>query len=227
MAQHEVFLTGGTGFLGRSLAAELMRRGHRVRALARPGSESRIVRGCEVVHGDALRAETYAAKIGAADTFVHLVGVAHPSPNKAAEFRAIDLPSCREAVRAAEQAGVRHIVYLSVARPAPMMREFQAVRAEGERMVIESGIPASFVRPWYVLGPGRQWPIVLKPFYALARAYPPTRESAIRLALVTLEQMTQTLAWAVENPPERLQIFDPPQIKAGGPCETSRETTMA
>ena len=65
MAQHEVFLTGGTGFLGRSLAAELLRRGHRVRALARPGSESRVVQGCEVVHGDALRAETYAANIGA------------------------------------------------------------------------------------------------------------------------------------------------------------------
>jgi uncharacterized protein YbjT (DUF2867 family) len=227
MAQHEVFLTGGTGFLGRSLATELLRRGHRVRALARPGSESRIVQGCEVVHGDALRAETYAANIGAADTFVHLVGVAHPSPSKAAEFRAIDLPSCREAVRAAGQAGVRHFVYLSVARPAPMMREFQAVRAEGERMVIESGIPASFVRPWYVLGPGRRWPVVLKPFYALARAYPPTREGAIRLALVTLEQMTQTLAWAVENPPERLQIFEPPQIKQGGQWKANWPQTVA
>ena len=97
-----------------------------------------------------------------------------------------------------------------------MMREFQAARAEGERMVTESGIPASFVRPWYVLGPGRRWPVILKPFYALAQAYPPTRESAIRLALVTLEQMTQTLAWAIENPPERLQIFEPPQIKQGG-----------
>src|SRR5271157_1997099 len=119
MSQREVFLTGGTGFLGRSLAAELLRRGHRVRALARPASESRIVQGCDVVHGDALRAETYAANIGAADTFVHLVGVAHPSPRKAKEFRSIDLPSCREALRAAVQAGVRHFVYFSVARRHP------------------------------------------------------------------------------------------------------------
>jgi uncharacterized protein YbjT (DUF2867 family) len=130
-------------------------------------------------------------------------------------------------VQAAKQAGVRHFVYLSVARPAPMMREFQAVRAEGERMVIESGIPASFVRPWYVLGPGRQWPIILKPFYALARAYPPTREAATRLALVTLEQMTQTLAWAVENPPERLQIFEPPQIKLGGEWKSNQSQPVA
>ena len=78
-----VFLTGASGFIGRELAAELLRRGHRVRALVRPGSESRVAEGCEIVHGDALQAQTYAASIGAADTFVHLVGVAHPSPSKA------------------------------------------------------------------------------------------------------------------------------------------------
>ena len=227
MARHDVFLTGGTGFLGRSLAAELLRRGHRVRALVRPGSESRVVEGCEIVHGDALRAETYTANIAPADTFVHLVGVAHPSPSKANEFRAIDLVSCREAVSAAKQAGIQHFVYLSVARPAPMMKEYQAVRAEGEHMITESGIPATFVRPWYVLGPGRSWPIVLQPFYALARLFPATREGANRLALVTLEQMTQTLAFAVEHPAERIQIFEPPQIKLGGQVLDSRRPATA
>jgi uncharacterized protein YbjT (DUF2867 family) len=227
MAHHDIFLTGGTGFLGRSIAAELLRRGHRVRALVRPGSESRVVQGCEVVHGDALQADTYTANIEAADTFVHLVGVAHPSPSKTAEFRAIDLASCREAVRAAQREGVPHFVYLSVARPAPMMREYQAVRAEGEWMIMEAGIRASFVRPWYVLGPGRRWPVVLKPFYALAQLFPPTREGATRLALVTLEQMTQTLAWAVENPPKQLQIFGPPQIRQAGQWTANRQPTLA
>ena len=216
MAQRQVFLTGATGFLGSSLAAELLRREHRVRALVRPGSEERVVPGCEIVHGDALRAESYAENIGGAETFVHLVGVAHPSPSKAEEFRKIDLASCREAVNAAKSAGVRHFVYLSVARPAPMMKAYQAVRAEGESLVLASGIPATFVRPWYVLGPGRSWPRVVQPFYAMARLFPATREGAERLALVTLEQMTQTLAWAVENPPEELQVFEPPQIRRGG-----------
>jgi uncharacterized protein YbjT (DUF2867 family) len=223
MTPQEIFLTGATGFLGSSLAAELIRRGHRVRALVRPGSESRVPQSCEIVHGDALRAETYAAQIAPADTFVHLVGVAHPSPSKAEEFRAIDLVSAREAVSAATQASIRHFVYLSVARPAPMMKAYQAVRAEGEAMVIASGIPASFVRPWYVLGPGRSWPRILQPFYAMARLVPATREGANRLALVTIEQMTQTLAWAVEHPPEKLQIFEPPQIKLGGRAADKRQ----
>jgi nucleoside-diphosphate-sugar epimerase len=112
-----VFITGATGFMGSRLAAELLRRGHRVRALARQGSESKLPDGCEVTHGDALCAETYAARVAPVDTFVHLIGVAHPNPKKAAEFQSIDLKSCQEALRAATDARVRHFVYLSVARP--------------------------------------------------------------------------------------------------------------
>jgi uncharacterized protein YbjT (DUF2867 family) len=213
--QRKVFLTGATGYMGTALAKELLQRGHVVRALVRSGSEAKAPAGCEVVVGDALHADTYASRIAPCDTFVHLVGVAHPSPRKAAEFRAIDLQSIREAVNAAAQARVRHFVYLSVARPAPMMHEYQAVRAEGEQLIRDRGLAATFVRPWYVLGPGHRWPTVLIPFYALARQVPQTREGAIRLALVTLEQMTRTLVWAVENPAEGTRVLEPPQIKRG------------
>ena len=134
------------------------------------------------------------------DTFVHLVGVAHPNPKKAAEFHSIDLQSCLQAVQAAKSAGVRQFVYLSVARPAPLMLEYQAVRAQGEQLIIQSGLAATFVRPWYVLGPGHRWPTALVPLYALARLYPGTRAGAERLALVTWPQMVRTLVWSVENP---------------------------
>ena len=89
IAQRNVFITGGTGYMGRALAAQLVERGHQVRALVRPGSEGKLPTGCEVVHGDALRAGTYAAHVSPADTFVHLVGVAHPNPKKAADFSAL------------------------------------------------------------------------------------------------------------------------------------------
>ncbi len=113
----DIFITGATGFMGSRLAAELLQRGHRVRALARPGSESKVPKGCEMVHGDALRAETYSARVAGADTFVHLIGVAHPNPRKVAEFRSIDLRSCQEAVRAAAEANVRQL-HISQRGPA-------------------------------------------------------------------------------------------------------------
>lgn len=225
----DIFITGATGFMGSRLAAELLQRGHRVSALARPGSESKVLNGCEMVHGDALRAETYSARVAGADTFVHLIGVAHPNPRKVAEFHSIDLKSCQEAVRAAAESNVRHFIYLSVARPAPVMQEYQAARAEGERLIRQSGMPATFVRPWYVLGPGRRWPLLLAPLYALARSLPATRDGAQRLGLVTVEQMTRALAWAVENPSADICIMEPPQIRCGfgGLAMSRRQTESA
>src|SRR5437588_11352071 len=103
-----VFLTGASGFMGRRLSAELLRRGHQVRELVRPGSESRVAPGCETVLADPLDAATYRHRVPGCDTFAHLVGVSHPSPAKAAQFRSIDLASAKAAVSAASAAGVGH-----------------------------------------------------------------------------------------------------------------------
>lgn len=219
MSSKQIFITGATGFIGSALTAELLRRGHQVSALTRPGSENKLPAGCGVVRGDALNGGSYASQISPADTFVHLVGVSHPSPSKGAEFRSIDLQSIRQAVTAAAQSRIRHFVYLSVARPAPIMREYQAVRAEGESLITQAGLNATFIRPWYVLGPGRRWPIALIPLYAAARLLPATRESAIRLALVTREQMVRTLVWAIENSAEGIRTLEPLDIRQGRQLE--------
>ena len=42
MAFRHVFVTGGTGYLGRPLIRELLTRCHTVRALVRPGSEKKL-----------------------------------------------------------------------------------------------------------------------------------------------------------------------------------------
>src|SRR5438445_13421321 len=131
-ASAPVFVTGATGYMGQRLCAELLARGHRVRGLARAGSETRLAAGCEAVTGDALRATTYGSAVTGCGTLVHLVGVTHPSPAKAAQFRSIDLASALQAIAAARAAAVRHLVYVSVAHPAPIMRKYIAARREAE-----------------------------------------------------------------------------------------------
>ncbi len=208
-----VFITGASGFMGQRLSMELLRRGHSVRGLVRRGSESRLAPGCEGVTGDPLDASTYRHHIDGADTFVQLVGVAHPSPTKAAQFRSIDLRSAKESVSAAAGAGIRHFVYVSVAHPAPVMREYIAVRTEGEETLRASGLNATILRPWYVLGPGRRWPLLILPAYWILGALPSTRETANRLGLVTLDQMVQTMANAIERPPSGVRVVEVPQIR--------------
>jgi uncharacterized protein YbjT (DUF2867 family) len=209
----DVFVTGGTGYLGRPLIGQLLARGCSVRALVRAGSEHKLPPGCTPVVGDALDAASYSDKIRPADTFVQLVGVAHPSPSKGKEFRRVDFTSASGAIDAATRAGVQHFVYLSVAHPAPMMKSYIEVRAECEEVLRKSGMGATILRPWYVLGPRHRWPYAILPFYWLFEALPSTRAGAQRLGLVTLAQMTVALADAVENPADGVRVVEVPEIR--------------
>jgi len=229
--KHSIFITGGTGYLGRPLIAELVRRGHEVRALVREGSESKLPAGCQAVQGNALDGSSYRASISPADVFIQLVGVPHPNPSKAAQFRNVDLASATGAVKAAVEAGIQHFVYLSVAHPAPVMKAYVDVRTAGETMIRESGMNATILRPWYILGPGHRWPYALLPMYWFLELLPPTRAGARRLGLVTLEQMTHALVGAVESPSRGVRIVEVPEIRhsrgfsvagAGHPIASSR-----
>jgi uncharacterized protein YbjT (DUF2867 family) len=214
-----VFVTGGTGYVGRRLVRALLELGHDVRVLTRPGSAARVPPGASAVVGDALDASSFQHQVRAGDTLVHLVGTPHPSPAKAAEFRKVDLPSILASVTAARHAGAAHVVYVSVAQPAPIMRAYIAVRAEGEAALAASGLTATVLRPWYVLGPGHWWPLALVPLYAMARLIPATRTGAERLGLVRLDQMVSALVRAVEQPPApgSLALVDVPRIRAAAP----------
>ncbi len=210
---YRVFIRGGTGYVGNSLTKLLLTRGHSVTVLARPGSEGKVDTGAKVALGDALRAESFLLALSPGDTLVHLTGVSHPTPWKERQFRAVDLVSLGASAEAAATAGVRHFIYVSVAHPAPVMHAYIAVRRECEDILAASGLRRTILRPWYVLGPGHRWPVVLKPLYGLLEAIPATRDGAQRLGLVTLAQMTGALAWAVENPPAEVRRLDVPAMR--------------
>ena len=210
-----VFVSGGTGYLGRPLIAQLLARGHEVRALARSGSEAKLPSGCAIIRGDALDARSYQQQIAPADTFVQLVGVPHPNPSKAALFRKIDLTSAVGAIRAAKETGIRHFVYVSVAHPAPVMKAYIQVRSECEELIRQAGLNATILRPWYILGPGHRWPCLLVPVYWLMELFPATRAGALRLGLVTHKQMIGALVAAVENPASGVRIVEVPEIREG------------
>jgi uncharacterized protein YbjT (DUF2867 family) len=223
----DVFVTGGTGYIGQRLIAALLARGHETRALVRPGSEGRLPPGTVAVIGDALDGATFAGALRPADTLVHLVGTPHPNPSKAAQFERVDLASIRASVAAAAAAKSRHLVYLSVAQPAPVMQAYVAARARGEAAIAEASLTATIVRPWYVLGPGHRWPALLAPLYALAEWLPATRDAARRMGLVTLEQMVAALVAAIEAPPRARtrRIVDVAGIRAAPGLSPGSGTT--
>jgi nucleoside-diphosphate-sugar epimerase len=198
-----IFITGASGYIGSRLIKALRQRGgFHIKALIRQESAHKLPPGCEGIIGNALEAATYSESVKPATIFVHLVGVAHPSPAKKQQFRQIDLVSAQQAAIAAKNEAIEHFIYLSVAQyPTDIMKEYQAVRAAGETLLAETGIRCSFIRPWYVLGPGHWWPLMFKPLYWIGRRIPVFKEKAQKLGTVTIHQMIACLLYAIEHPP--------------------------
>ncbi|MCS3801280.1 SDR family oxidoreductase [Niastella sp. OAS944] len=212
-----IFITGGTGYIGSRLISALLQTGNfHIKALVRKGSEHKLPKGVEIITGDALNAASYSAKAQLADVFIHLIGVHHPSPAKKDAFVTIDLASVEQAASVVQRNHLPHVIYLSVSQyPSRVMKDYRSVRAKGEALLQATGAQCSFIRPWYVLGPGHWWPILLTPLYALARLLPITREQSRQQGLVTIKQMTGTLHYAITHPPENgVRIYNVPDIKA-------------
>ena len=214
-----VFVAGGTGYLGKRLIKILLDKGYEVTALAREQSVRKLPEGCNIVLGSPFDASGYVNSIPSNCVFVHLVGVAHPGPKKKEQFYTIDLASLKVSVEAAKQAKVKHFVYMSVAQsPTKVMGDFQEARRQGEEIVLASGLTSTFIRPWYVVGPGHYWPLLFQPIFKLLEIIPKTSAKAKALALVSLKQMLRTLTAVVINSPKEINnIVEVQDIKKAGP----------
>ncbi len=113
-AKH-VLVAGITSRLGRSVALELLRRGHRVRGLSRK-SPTDLPSSVELVSADCLRAEPTEACDGVTHVFSCVGASVQPDLRLGrASFPRFDLPANLSLLRAAEAAGAQHFTYVSVA----------------------------------------------------------------------------------------------------------------
>ena len=209
-----IFITGGTGYIGKRLIKKLVTRGYDVTALVRKGSEKRLPKGVRAIIADPFDGSTFREWIPKNAIYIQLLGVPHPSPRKKTQFRDIDLKSVKTSADVAQQAAVAHFIYLSVAMtPSNIMKDYQEVRQEGEAYLRSKNLPSTFIRPWYVLGPGHLWPAFLYPAYAVAKLVPSLKQKAGAYSIVTIGQVLKTLLHVIESPPPKLRIIEVKHIK--------------
>ena len=213
--KHPVFITGGTGYIGSRLIKILLDSGFKVSALVRPQSVKKLPAGCVPVIADPFDASTYVNSVDEGSVLVHLLGVSHPGPKKKSLFYSVDLASLKASVEATKKARVKHFVYMSVAQyPSKIMADYQEVRRQGEAAIMESGMVSTFIRPWYVVGPGHYWPLLFNPIFKLLEIIPNTAVQARSLALVSLKQMLLTLKNVISKEPQaRHNIIEIKDIK--------------
>ncbi|MBV8549806.1 MAG: NAD(P)-dependent oxidoreductase [Acidobacteriaceae bacterium] len=212
-ARQRIFVTGGTGYVGSRVIPALYAEGHEVVALFRSSSRSKVPSSCIPAEGNALAGDSYRHHVRGADTFLHLVGVSHPSPAKAREFMEIDLKAGLEAIRVARESNVNHFVFMSVAHPAPVMQAYIQARVECEQAIVASHLNSTILRPWYILGPGHRWPYVLLPFYKAGELFPKTRDGALRLGLLSIHEIVNGLVHVIANPSHGVRVLETQDIR--------------
>lgn len=194
-----VLVLGGSGFIGRHLVAELVRRGKKVTVPSRRRERAKhliLLPTVQVVEADVFEPGVLPELMRRHDSVINLVGVLHGPGFERAH---VELPKAIvEACRASGVKRVLHMSALGAATDAPS--EYQRSKGRGEAVIMEAtDLDATVFRPSVVYGPEDKF---LNLFARLARRLPvlavPSAEA--RFQPVYVGDVSQAFAEALDDP---------------------------
>jgi uncharacterized protein YbjT (DUF2867 family) len=198
-----VAVTGANGFVGRHVVAQLLLRGHDVRALIskRPGAEKELPESAggklEVRRADVRDPESLRGAFDGIDAIVHTVAV--PTERKQ-KFAEVNVAGVAHVVAEARTAGVGRIVHMGALRadpasPYPYLRS----KGQGEALVTGSGIPHVVLQPSLLFGKGDDFFPRLA-FSLMFPLVPVPGDGKARFQPIHIDDIVQALLAAVERP---------------------------
>jgi NADH dehydrogenase len=175
---NRILVLGGTGFVGRSVCERLTERraDGRITVPTRRPQHANGVRFLPTldavqanVHDDAALARLVAGQ----DAVINLVAILHGS---AADFERVHVALPRRLAQACTQAGVRRLVHVSAlgADPAlaPAPSNYLRSKSEGEKVLAESGLDVTVLRPSVIFGTDDRFMNLFAKLQALAPVMP-------------------------------------------------------
>ncbi|HZP39817.1 MAG TPA: complex I NDUFA9 subunit family protein [Methylomirabilota bacterium] len=210
MAQR-VFVTGGTGFVGRQVIRALLAHGFLVRCLVRPGSE-RALKGfasIDRVPGDIMAPEGLTPSVEGCAAVVHLVGIIRERAARGVTFERLHLDATRNVLEVARKAGVPRYLHMSAlgTRPAARSRYHQTKWA-AEEAVRASGLDWTIFRPSIIFGRGDAFVSVLGRVIRRLPVVPVLGDGRYRLQPIPVEQVAEGFARAIGTPAARGATYE-------------------
>jgi NADH dehydrogenase len=152
----KIAITGGTGFIGRHLAHDLVERGHQVVLIARGlysrGEQIHADQNLTFVRADVTDAAALSHAFAGCTAVVQCAGTSQDSSQT---FRHVHVEGARSAVTAAQQASVKKFVLVSYLHARPNIRsDYHTTKWEGEEIVRRSGLDHTILKAGLVYGPG-------------------------------------------------------------------------
>ena len=148
-ARRRVLVVGATGYIGRHVVAELVRRGHEVTALARrtPDAGAGELAGATVRLADVTDPESLSREGVRGERFDVVVSCLASRTGEGADAQRVDHQANLAVLEAAARAGVDHFVLLSAICVQKPLLAFQHAKLAFEAALRASGIAYSIVRP--------------------------------------------------------------------------------
>ena len=210
-----VFVTGGTGFVGKAVVRALQAHGFTVRCLVRPGSEADLkgFGGIDRVPGDVLRPKGIEASLQGCAALVHLVGIIREYPGRGVTFERHHPVATANMVKAAEAAQVPRFVQMSALGTGPDARSrYHRTKSEAEDAVRGSRLEWTIFRPSVIYGVGDGFVSMLARMIRWLPVVPVIGDGRYRLQPVPVEQVAEGFARALERPESKGQTYE-----VGGP----------
>jgi NADH dehydrogenase len=150
-----VLVTGGTGFIGRSVVEQLVDSGHHVRVLVRPNSAhgfSHLPGTAERADGDILDADLE-RHLDDVDAVIHLVGIIREIPSRGVTFRSLHVEATANLIRAMKAAAVERVVHMSALGSERGASAYFETKLEAEQAIESSDLTWTVIKPSVVYGP--------------------------------------------------------------------------
>ncbi|MDT8441382.1 MAG: NAD(P)H-binding protein [Desulfuromonadales bacterium] len=198
-----LFVTGGTGFVGREVVRQLSAAGHRVRALVRPGSEKKLpdIAGIEACPGDATDAASLEGALDGCQAVIHLVGIIREFPAQGVTFQKLHVEATGNLLAAAQQQGVSRYLQMSAnGTRDDAQTGYHRSKWQAEQQVRASGLDWTIFRPSLIFGRSGEFVEMLAGFIRKLPVVPVIGDGRYRMQPVAVEQVAQSFVQALALP---------------------------
>ncbi|MBI3777884.1 MAG: complex I NDUFA9 subunit family protein, partial [Gammaproteobacteria bacterium] len=206
MSTHKICLLGGTGFVGRRLAARLSESGHDIVILTRHRERRRellVLPTVRLVQGDVHDSAFLRSQFEGRDVVINLVGILNEPGRDGRGFARAHTELPEKIVEACRQTGVTRLLHMSALHASPAApSHYLRTKSLGEEAVLRAGGPDFHVtsfRPSVIFGPGDSF---LNRFAGLLRMAPglfPLACPEARFQPVYVEDVARAFVASLDN----------------------------